>query len=95
MKQNLQGDILQNLISMVLACDDDGDMILSDDEIDDLIFNLEGVHGVQLKEELIRKMIVDNGRSLNAIMDVAKTVLTGEDGGQANAGLFQFLEAES
>jgi hypothetical protein len=65
MSQNLQGDILQNLISVVLACDQDGDMTMSDAEIDDLIAKLEGVHGIQLKEDLIRSKIIEMGRSLN------------------------------
>eukprot|EP00525_Craspedostauros_australis_P013159 CAMPEP_0198110196 /NCGR_PEP_ID=MMETSP1442-20131203/2216_1 /TAXON_ID= /ORGANISM="Craspedostauros australis, Strain CCMP3328" /LENGTH=261 /DNA_ID=CAMNT_0043766153 /DNA_START=84 /DNA_END=869 /DNA_ORIENTATION=- len=93
MQKNLQGDILQNLISMALACDDDGDMMLDDDEIDQLIINLEGVQGVQLKEDSIRKMIVDNGRSLDAIMGIAKKMMeSGDD--DSGGGLFTFFEPE-
>jgi hypothetical protein len=68
MSQNLQGDILQNLISVVLACDQDGDFHMSDAEIDDLIAKLEGVHGIQLKEDLIRSKIIEMGRSLNGTL---------------------------
>lgn len=35
-KQSLSGDILSNIMTVVLAADDDGDMLLSDEEIDKL-----------------------------------------------------------
>lgn len=65
MQDNLLGTLLQNFISVVLGCDEDGDMILSDDEIDTLILKLEGMNGVDLKEDLLREALIKNGRSLN------------------------------
>lgn len=65
MQDNLMADILQNLISVVLACDQDGDMTLSDAEIDKMIIKMEGMNGVDLKEDLLREALVKNGRSLN------------------------------
>lgn len=67
MSQNLQGEILQNLISVILACDQDGDMVLSDEEIDDIILKLEGIHNLDLDEDMIRAKIQDCGRSLNGM----------------------------
>lgn len=65
MQDNLMGNILQNLISVVLNCDKDGDMTLSDEEIDMIILKLEGMNGVDLKEDLLREALIQNGRSLN------------------------------
>jgi hypothetical protein len=65
MERNLQGEILQNLISVILACDQDGDMVLSNDEIDDIILKLEGIHNLDLDEDMIRAKVQDCGRSLN------------------------------
>ena len=65
MQDNLMADILQNLISVVLECDKDGDMVLSDEEIDNIILKMEGMNGVDLKEDLLREALVQNGRSLN------------------------------
>jgi hypothetical protein len=65
MNQNLQGEILQNLISVILACDNDGDMILSDKEIDDWIHNIEGIGGVDIDDAMVREKIISCGRSLN------------------------------
>jgi hypothetical protein len=65
MELNLQGEILQNLLSVIMACDNDGDQLMDDDDIERLIHKLEGIQGVDLKDEMIRKKIVDCGRSLN------------------------------
>lgn len=67
MQDNLKADILQNLISVVLGCDNDGDMMLSDEEINNIILKLEGMNGVDLKEDLLREALVQNGRSLNGM----------------------------
>ena len=68
MTQNLQGEILQNLISVILACDEDGDMILSDQEIEDLIHNIEGIGGVDIDDDMVRDKIISCGRSLNGTL---------------------------
>jgi hypothetical protein len=84
MQQNKQAVVLQNLMTLLLATDADADMTLSDQEINDLIHNLEGLHGVQLQEDLIRQVILDQGRSISAVMAVAKEALAG-------SGMFTYV----
>lgn len=67
MQDNLMGNILQNLISVVLNCDEDGDMTLSDEEIDEIILKMEGMNGIDLNDKLLRDALVQNGRSLNGM----------------------------
>lgn len=74
MKQNAKAVIMQNLITTLLAADENQDLLLSDEEIDDLIHHLESIHGVELKEDVIRQTIVSKGRSVPAIMEVAKNI---------------------
>jgi hypothetical protein len=59
MDRNYKAVILQNLVTVLLATDADQDMILSDEEINELICNREGIHGVQLKEDLLRQTIIE------------------------------------
>ena len=92
MQDNLTGDILQNLISVVLTVDNDGDSVLSDPEIDDLIAKIEGMQGVDLKEDLLRKKLTEQGRSLNAIMDVAKNLL--DDECPPDQNIFTFINKQ-
>lgn len=74
MSQNRKAVILQNLITVLLATDGNQDMLLSDEEIDDLIHNMESINGVELKEDLVRKTIIDAGRSVASVMEVARNV---------------------
>jgi chromosome segregation ATPase len=91
MQDNLRGDIVQTLISMVLAIDHDGDMCLSDSEIDSLIVKIEEMSAgsIDLKEDLLRAKLVENGRSLMAVMDLIKDLLD-EDAPPENS-IFAFI----
>lgn len=64
MKEDLAGDILQNLITVVLAADDNGDNLLSDAEIDEVVRNIEGLQGVDLPNEKLKQLIIGKGRSV-------------------------------
>lgn len=92
MDRNCQGFILQNLVTVLLATDADQNMMLSDEEIDELIHNLEGIQGVQLKEDLLRKTIIEQGRSVGAVMEVARNVLTPPDNSSTVDPMFSYLE---
>jgi hypothetical protein len=92
MQDNLMGNILQNLISVVLNCDKDGDMVLSDEEIDTIILKMEGINGIDLNDELLREALVQNGRSLNAILDVARNAL--DDTVAPEDNIFKFINKE-
>ncbi len=89
MSQNLQGEILQNLISVILACDQDGDMVLSDEEIDDIIHKMEAIHGVQLKEDLLKSIVIEQGRSIKSIMALARNLMQEND---PDKNIFSFIE---
>lgn len=75
---NVKTELLQNLITVMMAADTDGDMLLSDTEIDELIQQLESIANVQLKEDRIREIIIREGRSLAGIMELARCVLMDE-----------------
>lgn len=90
MQDNLMADILQSLITVVLTCDKDGDSILSDEEIDSLIVKMEGVQGIDLKQDLLRAKLVEQGRSLGAILNVCKNVL--DDDVPADQNIVSFME---
>ena len=74
-QQNTQAMILQNLITVLVNCDGDKTMTLQDTEIDTLIKSLESIHNVQYNEAKIRQVIVDNQRSITAIMEIARNLI--------------------
>jgi len=100
MKLNARSQVLQLLISVMLNCDNDGDLILSDAEIDSLIENTEAINGVQVNEDLLRDEIIKHGRSLVAVMEVTRNLIMSgqkrcEDKGTppSNQSIFRFLES--
>jgi glycerol-3-phosphate dehydrogenase len=78
MKDDVAGDILQNIMTVVLGADDNGDMILSDEEIDEVVKNIESLHGIDLNDEELKKVIIGKGRDIPGLMDMVKTVLESE-----------------
>lgn len=75
LQDNLQGDILNNLIEVALACDENADMVLSDPEIDVAIAKLESIHGIEVDNAGIRNVLTRNGRSFDAIMELVRNLL--------------------
>lgn len=65
MKADLAGDMLQNLISVVLAADDNGDSLLSDVEIDEITKNIESLQGIDLPDGKMKQLIIAKGRSIS------------------------------
>lgn len=90
MESNIQAAILQNLVTVMLSTDADQNMMLSNEEIDELIQNLEGINGIQLKEDQVRKTIIEHGRSVGAIMEVARQALATCKSGTDS--MFSFVE---
>lgn len=91
MQDNLRGAIVQTLISMVLAIDHDGDMCLSDAEIDSLILKVEEMSAdhFDFKDQLLRQKLIENGRSLNAVMDIIKDLM--DDDAKPEDSIFAFI----
>ncbi|KAL3938409.1 MAG: hypothetical protein SGARI_001752 [Bacillariaceae sp.] len=74
-KDSLSGDILNNIMTVVLAADDDGDMMLSDAEIDEVTKNIESLQGVDFNDAQLKKLIISKGRDIPGLMDLVKTLL--------------------
>lgn len=72
---NKLSDILTNVFDILLADDKDGDMILSDDEIDEIIETIEGLNNVDINDEKAKRMVIDAGRGINAVVQLIKDML--------------------
>jgi hypothetical protein len=78
MQRNYQAELLQSIISVLLAIDADQNMLLSDEEIDDLIQDMEGIHDVDINNDQLKNIIIhEQGRSVLGIMEIAKQALAG------------------
>lgn len=79
MEKNLKSNVLQNLFSVVMGSDTDGDLTIDESEIDGLIQKLDAIKGVRINRVLFRETILKHGGSLDAIMAIVKNLI--EEGG--------------
>lgn len=80
MEKNLKGSVLQNLLSVVIGSDTDGNYVLEGDEVNNLVRRLSSINGVTVNEEKLRNYIVSNDGSVDLIIDVMKDVVEDDSG---------------
>lgn len=81
MEKNLKGNVLQNMLSVVVRSDKDGDFKIDADELEELIQRISEIQGVTLYEDRFRQKIQESGGSLKAVMAVVRSLLMDEDAG--------------
>jgi uncharacterized membrane protein len=87
--RDLQSEIVRALIGVIMGADLDQDFLLSDGEIDDIIHKMEAIHGVQLKEDLLKRIVIEQGRSIKSIMALARNLMQEND---PEKNIFSFIE---
>mmetsp|Transcript_8396 Transcript_8396/g.11974 ORF Transcript_8396/g.11974 Transcript_8396/m.11974 type:complete len:256 (-) Transcript_8396:337-1104(-) len=93
MEGNLTGVIIQNIISVVLSCDTDGDFALGPEEIQNMILRIEKIHGIEINDELFTRKILDRGSGIDAVMDIIKELLEDDPMSKPDdERVFTFLE---
>lgn len=78
MEKNLKTIVLQNLLSVIIANDTDGDFKIDDDELEPMIEKLNEVDGVKLNAENFRETVRKTGGDISAVMDIIKGLLSDE-----------------
>jgi len=79
MEKNLKGNVLQNMLSVIVRCDKDGDFTIDEAEMDDLIDRIGNINGITLYEDRFRKVIKESGGSLKSVMGVVRSLLMDEE----------------
>jgi len=70
--------LLNNMLDILDACDEDGNMILSDDEIDNMLIRVEEINNIKLNKELAKKLIKDGGSNTEAVMKLIRNIMDGD-----------------
>ena len=68
--------ILSILVNCLVNIDKDKDYLLSDEEINGVIKKVEKIMNVDINDEMLKALIIGGGRSLNAVMAVAKNLVS-------------------
>ena len=78
MNQNMKGAIIQNLTSVIFRGDDDGDMVISDEECTEIIQSLEAMSGLDFNDQLLREKIV--GKKVDSLIEVIGEMIRNDVG---------------
>lgn len=76
MEESMKATVLQNIVSVALRSDLDGDQTLDDDEIDLLLKKIDAYNTVQVDKDAFKKTMESEGRSLSAIMGLIRHILS-------------------
>lgn len=88
----VQQTIVHNIMNIARSFDLDRNNELSDSEIDQTIVQLESIEGVKIDKDKVRTTIIQNGRSLRAIMALVSSLLNNDIPGAEN--VFQLVEKQ-
>lgn len=75
MRKNLKASALQNVITVVLNSDTDGNYTFDKDEIETLIVNLKSINGLELNEKRFRTIISENDGSVDGVVTILNDIV--------------------
>jgi len=76
MDSSMKATVLQNIVSVALRSDTNGDQMLDDDEIGILLKKLDSYNTVEVDEVAFKKIMESEGRSLSAVMSIIRNILS-------------------
>lgn len=91
MKTNLKASALQNVITVVLNSDNDGDYTFNNTEVETLIGNLKAINGLEMDEMKFRSVISVNDGSVDAVVMILNDIINAQEHGDGNEheGIFK------
>jgi hypothetical protein len=90
MKKNLKASALQNIITVVLNSDKDGNYEFDNGEVEQLITNLKAINGMQLNEQKFREVIKKYNGSVEAVVTILEDITRGNS--NENEAIFKMLD---
>lgn len=79
MTKNLRQNVMQNLVTVMMRCDTNGDNYMDDEETEELIERINSLNIVKLNEDRFRNAVRKSGGSLTAVIDIMKKTVTSSD----------------
>jgi len=78
MREDARSGMLQNLLTVIIASDEDGDFTIDPDEIDVLVENIRGA-GFKVNHANFAKVVEEKNGSIQAVLEICKSVMDGGD----------------
>lgn len=95
MGNNLKTSVLQNLLSIVIRADKNGNHTVDVDEVENLLLKLKKTNGVLVNEDNLRRLVKKSGGKIDCIMEMIKEVIEKESNDGNSNAIFQFTEESS
>ena len=93
MEMNVRAVVMQNILSVIFAIDDNDDRLLSGQETTNLIKKLQEINGVMVDEKKFRAMIKGKNGSIDGVMDVIESMLNNNEDENSPNTIFTFEES--
>jgi hypothetical protein len=94
MEKNVRAAVVQNILSVIFAIDENDDRLLSKTETTNLIKSLREINGVMVDEKKFRAMIKDKNGSIDGVMDVIENMLDDSSSNEESTNtIFTFDES--
>jgi len=77
--EDSKSNLLQNLLTIIIASDKDGDFSIDPEEVDDMIINIEKAGDFGVNKKLFRETVEQTGGDIQAILNMCKSILHGDD----------------
>lgn len=88
MRTNIKASAVQNVITVVLNSDKDGNYTLDPYETEALIENLKSINGMEMNEMKFRTIVSEQNGSINAVVQILQDIIDGDS--NTTDGIFQF-----
>lgn len=92
-KTNVTDELVGNIFEIALNSDENGDMNLSDEEVEKFVKRMEGINGVDVREEKVKAMIANHGRGITCkfIFCFSSSILTCVSCGGKELSCYSFI----
>lgn len=80
LQEDSRSGMLQNLLTVIVAGDKDGDFKIDPEEVDGIIEGIEATGNLGVNEELFRKKVHDTNGEIQAVLDMCSSIMC-EGGG--------------
>ena len=79
MEKNLKTSVLQNLMTVIIRCDTDGDFTVDSEDIESLILRLKQINGIHIDEQKFRAVVDSSDGKVDALILMIKELLEAEN----------------
>lgn len=91
MERNVRAAVLQNIVSILIVSDHDGDFVIGDHEMDEFITRMTRINGVEVFKDKFKQRLASTNGDLEGMLDIIRSVLHDDQNNPDAVFLFHAL----